>query len=155
MINQNRTFALMATAFVIGAAVAASILGARSQAAISAVAPSATEMQFLMQKPLWFYVTTTIKTPTSEQITAHLNHQVDLEKRGIMFAAGPVTDVNGKAEYGLVVVRAQSAEEAKHIADSDPMHINGLRTYTLHQWNLHEGHIDFGIDFHDSHVTAK
>jgi len=155
MISQTRAFALMASAFVAGGVVVASILGAWSQAAMPAVGPGAPEMHFLMQKPLWFYITTTIKTPTPEQMTAHLNHQVDLEKKGIMFAAGPVTDVNGKAEYGLVVVRAQSAEEAKQIADSDPMHINGLRTYTLHQWDLHEGHIDLGIDFHDSHVTAK
>jgi hypothetical protein len=50
---------------------------------------------------------------------------------------------------GLIIIRAGSAEEAKRIADSDPMHASGVRTYTLYQWSLNEGRLNISIDFSD------
>ena len=50
----------------------------------------------------------------------HLEHQVRLEKSGIMFAAGPVTNEDGSAAGGLIVIRAELFEAARRIADFRP-----------------------------------
>lgn len=103
----------------------------------------------LVAMPLWIIQTTDVPGfhRPSDLLARHLAHQADLERQGILFAAGPVQDPNGKHEYGLIIIRARDAAEAKRIADSDPMHKAGARTYTLHEWSLNEGHMTIGLDF--------
>lgn len=79
----------------------------------------------------------------------HLDHQVDLERRGILFAAGPLRDATGTRVAGLVVIRAESLDAARRIADSDPMHRGGARTYTLHEWTVNEGGFEVRVRFSD------
>ena len=74
----------------------------------------------------------------------HLEYQFMLEREGIMFAAGPLlgpqdTEFSGA---GLIAIRADSLEEATRIADADPMHSTGTRTYTIRQWVINEGSIN-------------
>jgi uncharacterized protein len=105
-----------------------------------------------MGKKLWVILVTDVPGGRASEPDAgrrHLAHQVDLEKRGIMFGAGPVTDPSGKHEYGMIIVRADSADEAKRIAESDPMQSEGRRTYTLHEWTLNEGRIGLTMDYSD------
>ena len=91
----------------------------------------------------------------SSLINDHLDHQVELERRGIMFAAGPLRDADGTRVAGLVVIRAGSFDDAKEIADSDPMHRAGARTYTLHQWTMNEGGFDLRVRFSDQSVEIR
>lgn len=102
-----------------------------------------------MRKDLWFYIVS--DTPnwkgSADIGKRHMAHQVDLEKRGIMFGAGPVEDVNGKHEYGLIIIRAKDAAEAKAIVESDPMQKEGARTYTLHHWQLNEGTVNVKLNY--------
>ncbi len=87
-------------------------------------------------------------------MVAHLRHQIALEKRGVLFAAGPLTGEDGGwPGTGMFVIRAASFEEARGIADSDPMHAAGERVYELKSWRLHEGRITLSIDLSDSTVT--
>jgi len=105
-----------------------------------------------MGKKLWVILVTDVpggRASEPDAIRRHLAHQVDLEKRGIMFGAGPVSDVQGKHEYGRIFVRADSADEAKRIAESDPMQNEGRRTYTLHEWTLNEGRLGLTLNFSD------
>jgi uncharacterized protein YciI len=62
--------------------------------------------------------------PVFANIEEHLKFQVELEREGVMFAAGPMwTDDEQSWEgEGLVMVRAGSREEAIAIAERDPMH---------------------------------
>jgi uncharacterized protein YciI len=62
--------------------------------------------------------------PVMDNIKDHLAFQVELEKDGTMFAAGPnwTDDEKSWEGDGMVVVRAQSLAEAKEIAAHDPMH---------------------------------
>ncbi len=83
----------------------------------------------------------------------HLEHQVKLEKSGIMFAAGPIANEDGSAAGGLIVIRAESFAAAKAIADSDPYHRAGLRTYTLMRWTVNEGSYSVRINYSDQSVT--
>ncbi len=85
-------------------------------------------------------------------LVAHLQYQIALEKRGALFAAGPLVP-SGNADpagEGLIILRANSETEAREIADADPMHQAGVRDYTLRRWDLHEGRIAISIDLSDS-----
>jgi len=80
----------------------------------------------------------------------HLAHQVDLERRGIMFAAGPLYSRDSNVpEAGMFVLRAGSFEEAEAIANSDPLHRAGLRTFTLQKWRVNEGSVTITFNFSD------
>ena len=88
----------------------------------------------------------------------HLAHQIDLERRGIMFGAGPLYtegSEGGPPMAGLIIIRAASFEEAKAIADADPMHSNGLRTYTLRRWSLNEGTVSLRVNFSDQSMSFE
>lgn len=80
-----------------------------------------------------------------ENLSAHLDYQVMLQDQGIMFGAGPLQE-EGAPSFppvaGMIIVRASSFDEARAIADADPMHSSGARTYTLRKWTLNEGSLD-------------
>jgi len=87
-------------------------------------------------KRLWVIMSRAVAAPDeiAKHRLQHLEHQVRLEKAGILFGAGPLSDAQGeRVGIGLIIIRAGTAEDARRIADSDPMHISGVRTYTLHQ----------------------
>ena len=69
----------------------------------------------------------------------HIAHQVRLEEAGQLFAAGPLLDENGKRVGGLIILRANSFEEARKIVDSDPHRSSGLWDHTIHRWVVSEG----------------
>ena len=80
-------------------------------------------------------------------IGEHLEYQFMLEREGIMFAAGPLLGPEDTAPSGpgLIAIRASSLEEAKRIADADPMHSSGTRTYSIRQWVINEGSMNVTI----------
>jgi len=71
--------------------------------------------------------------PIQANIKEHLAYQRMLEDTGVMFAAGPMADMNGEtwSGDGMVVIRAESLEDAKAIAAADPMHAAGARKYMV------------------------
>jgi uncharacterized protein YciI len=114
----------------------------------SSVDPTTTKF---LGKEMYLVVTKPVRSPEiAKRLQDHLNHQVELEKRGIMFAAGPLYPRNSDIpEAGMFVLRANSFEEADAIAKEDPLHKAGLRTYTLQKWRLNEGRITVTVDFSD------
>jgi uncharacterized protein YciI len=79
---------------------------------------------------------------------AHLDHQVALEARGVLFAAGPLFEEGAPRfppERGLIVVRASSYADARAIAESDPMHRAGLRRYRIRRWLVNEGAFEISV----------
>ncbi len=107
----------------------------------------------MLQKEL--YVISTKPAPgvtlekMREMVPPHLEFQVDLEKRGIMFGAGPLfpPDSDMWQGEGLVIIRAASIAEAKQIAASDPMHSSGMREYTVREWMMNEGTITVKVSY--------
>lgn len=93
--------------------------------------------------------------PVMANLEPHLAFQVDLERRGIMLGAGPFwTDDEQRWEgEGMVIIRAESLEAARKIAESDPMHASGARTFTIRPWLLNEGTITVRINFSDGSRT--
>ena len=92
---------------------------------------------------------TAIVEPESlqETLPAHLDYQKSLEARGALVFAGPLSDGTGEAMSGggLIVYRAASFDEARALADADPMHRDGKRTFTLRRWLINEGSLTVSL----------
>ena len=80
-----------------------------------------------------------------------------MEKAGTLAFAGPLSDLTGELMQGtgLIVYRAESMEQAKQIANSDPMHKSGARTYTLRKWLINEGSFSLNVGLSTNHVGFK
>jgi uncharacterized protein YciI len=107
----------------------------------------------MLQKQLYVVFTTPTNGlgPVMENIGPHLEFQVSLEERGIMFGAGPFWS-DDETEWlgeGMVIIRAGSLEEAKEIAASDPMHSSGARSFTVRPWLMNEGTVTVKIRYSD------
>ena len=79
-------------------------------------------------KEMYLVVTRPVRSPEIEKrLSEHLAHQVELERKGIMFAAGPLYSKGSQTpEAGMFVLRANSFEEAEAICKTDPLHEAGL-----------------------------
>jgi uncharacterized protein len=62
----------------------------------------------------------------------HMDFLMQNEKAGKIFARGRFTDGAG----GLVIYVADSLEQAKALAVSDPLVTSGARTLDLHEWDM-------------------
>jgi uncharacterized protein YciI len=106
----------------------------------------------MLRKQLWVVITKAVK-PAEEvrkHLKAHLDYQIKIEKEGIMYGAGPANPPGDpKPAFGLIIIRAQDEDEARRIADADPMHSSGVRTYELYTWSLNEGRLSVTLDFSD------
>ena len=80
-------------------------------------------------------------------LPAHLEYQRDLEQRGILVLAGPTSDTSGDHMQGagMIVLRAQSMDEARALAEGDPMHKSGARDFTLCKWLVNEGSFSVNV----------
>lgn len=105
----------------------------------------------LLGKQLFVVSTTPIAgmEPIQANIKEHLAYQRLLEDTGVMFAAGPVADEGGAtwSGEGMVVVRADSLEQAEAIAAADPMHAAGARSYRVRPWLVNEGTVTVKVGF--------
>jgi uncharacterized protein YciI len=92
---------------------------------------------------------TPAKTPEDLQanLPAHLAYQRTQEIAGTLAFAGPMSDMTGELMQGtgMIVYRAASMEEARSIADADPMHSSGARTYILRKWLINEGSFSLNV----------
>lgn len=82
-------------------------------------------------------------------IEDHLKFQVELEREGVLFAAGPMwTDDEQSWEGdGLVIIRADSREAAIAVAERDPMHVAGARSFHVRPWLINEGSMTVRLDY--------
>ena len=106
----------------------------------------------MLQKLLYVVLTTPIR-PMSEILPLlpdHLNYMIDLEKRGLLFASGPLLagkDVPPGA--GMTILRAGSFEEAEAIASEDPLNKSGVRIFEVRTWQLNEGSFSVTVNYSD------
>lgn len=109
-----------------------------------------------------FYVVFTTPTPEGQHLIdevtpAHLEHQVRIEREGILFAAGPFWTEDEKSHLGdgMFILRAASMAEARRICDSDPMHSSGARSYIIRPWCMNEGGFNLRILFSSQRVQIS
>lgn len=84
-----------------------------------------------------------------DNLAEHLTYQLELERKNIMFAAGPFADDNEQEWQGegMVIIRADSVEHAHEIAAADPMHISGARDFRVRPWLLNEGSLTIKVTY--------
>ena len=88
-------------------------------------------------------------------LAAHLEYMIGLERRGVVFASGPLSDAERPSHgEGLTILRADSAAEARAIAQADPFFKNGLRSFALKEWTMMEGTLGLRINLSDQTVEV-
>jgi len=106
-----------------------------------------------------FYAVLSQPSETPEKLKAllpaHLEYMIGLEKRGVLFASGPLADGEGPPSgAGLTILRAASALEARALAEADPFVANGLRTFELKEWTIMEGTLGLRVNLSDQSVEV-
>ena len=98
---------------------------------------------------LYVAVSTPAKEPEEVKavLTDHLSYQAQLERAGTLALAGPMSDQSGELMQGigLIVYRAESLEAARALAEADPMHSSGARTFVLRRWMINEGSLNLSV----------
>jgi len=85
----------------------------------------------------------------------HLAYQGELERAGSLAFAGPMSDESGDQMQGMgmIIYRATDMKAARALADADPMHTSGARTYVLRRWLINEGSLGLSVGLSTKSVT--
>ena len=85
----------------------------------------------------------------------HLAYQKEREAAGDLAFAGPLSDESGEqmVGMGMILYRADSFESARALAEADPMHATGARTFTLRRWMINEGSFAINVELSGQRVT--
>ena len=70
--------------------------------------------------------------PTDTLVKGHVAFLRKLDKDGRLVMCGPFTNVKG----GMIVLKADSLEEATALALTDPLVASGVRNYEVRSWEL-------------------
>jgi uncharacterized protein YciI len=87
----------------------------------------------------------------------HLAYQKLQEASGALVMAGPVSDVSGEQMQaeGMIIYRAVDLNAARALADGDPMHSTGARTYEIRKWLVNEGSLNFAVSLSSQSVKVS
>ncbi len=98
---------------------------------------------------LYVAISTPAQEPQDVKATLpdHLSYQAELERKGQLAFAGPMSDETGEhmQGMGLIIYRAESLEAARALVEADPMHLSGARTFTLRRWMINEGSMTLSV----------
>ncbi|HTP93727.1 MAG TPA: YciI family protein [Xanthobacteraceae bacterium] len=114
-------------------------------------------MQKMLRKKLYVLISRPVVAPEKLKpfLAAHLEYMIGLEKRGFVFASGPLADGEGPPSgQGLTVLRVAGANEARALAEADPFYANGLRTFELKEWTIMEGTLGVKINLSDQTIEV-
>ena len=116
-----------------------------------------TDTDKMLRKELYVIFTRPVapREELMKLLPQHLARQVELEKQGVLFAAGPMESRDkDKVRTGMIIVRASSFEEADQIAKADPFHAAGLREYEIWNWSMNEGSFTVTINYSDQSAAV-
>jgi uncharacterized protein len=111
----------------------------------------------MLRKKLYVVLSKPVVPPDKLQmlLSAHLEYMIGLEKRGHVFASGPLADAEGPPTgLGLTILRARDIAEARALAEADPFFINGMRTFELKEWTLMEGTLGVRVNLSDQSIEV-
>ena len=78
------------------------------------------------------------RAPYEPHLPAHLRYLDALDAAGTLVLSGPFGDRSG----GMVMIRTETAEAARAVAEGDPLVAEGVDTYELKEWRLTGGRLD-------------
>ncbi len=89
-------------------------------------------------------------------LAAHLEYMINLERRSLVFASGPLADSAGgpPTGQGLTILRAADAKEAQALAEGDPFVVNGLRRFDIKEWTVMEGTLALKVNLSDQTIEV-
>lgn len=95
--------------------------------------------------------------PIKDNIQAHLDYLGTLEANGTLFMAGPFfnEEPNSWSGDGLLIYNATSLEEATRIAEADPLHRSGARSFSIRPWLLNDGCMNLIFHFSDKKIAVE
>jgi len=106
---------------------------------------------------MYVAISTPAKDPqdVKASLPAHLGYQAELERAGTLAFAGPMSDESGAhmQGVGMIVYRAENLDAARALADDDPMHQSGARSYVLRRWMINEGSLNLSVGLSMQHVV--
>ena len=114
-------------------------------------------MQKMLRKKLYVLLSKPLVAPEKLKpfLPAHLEYMISLERRGVVFASGPLADGEGPPSgHGLTVLRTKDANEARAIAEADPFVANGLRSFELKEWTVMEGTLSLRVNLSDQSIEV-
>ena len=90
-----------------------------------------------------------------QHLPDHLAYQAEQEQAGSLVMAGPMSDDSGEMMegVGMIIYRAESLEAARQLAENDPMHSTGTRTFSIRRWLVNEGSITLNVKLSAQSVT--
>jgi uncharacterized protein len=113
--------------------------------------------QRMLRKTLYVVFSKASVSPDrlTAHLPAHLEYMIALEREGVLFASGPLTN-EGKEPHGdgMTILRTANAAEARAIAERDPFYVNGLRAFEIKEWTLMEGSLAVRVNFSDQSVEV-
>jgi uncharacterized protein YciI len=75
---------------------------------------------------------------------------IGLEKKGVLFASGPLAEPTARpAVTGSPSCARRARGGARKIAEADPFVVNGLRSFELREWTVMEGSLGIKVNFSD------
>jgi uncharacterized protein YciI len=114
--------------------------------------------QRMLKKKLYVVLSTPVEGGQEKllaHLPAHLEYMIANEKKGILFASGPLSEGDGSQKgRGLTVLRAASGDEARAVAEQDPFFINGVRTFEIREWTVMEGTFGVTVTFSDQTMSV-
>jgi hypothetical protein len=113
--------------------------------------------QKMLRKKLYVVLSIPLVTPDKLMpvLPAHLEYMIGLEKRGVLFASGPLADGEGPPSgHGLTVLRVANATEARAIAEGDPFFVNRLRRFEIKEWTIMEGTLGVRVNLSDQTIEV-
>jgi hypothetical protein len=114
-------------------------------------------MQKMLRRKLYVLLSKPLVAPEKLKplLPAHLEYMISLEKRGLVFASGPLAEGEGPPSgHGLTILRAADAQEARALAEADPFFANGLRSFELKEWTIMEGTLGLRVNLSDQTIEV-
>ena len=85
-----------------------------------------------------------------EMRIVHHEYLLDLERRGILFGAGPFVDETGnRVGSGMIIIRAKNRSEAEAIGNAEPYTAAKQRLMEFIPWQRNEGTVRMNLRFAD------
>lgn len=93
------------------------------------------------------------KSPEKMRMDHH-RYLVALERKGVLFAAGPFVNEKGeRVGLGMIIIRARSTAEATRIALREPYTKAGQRVMTITPWQRNEGSLRLSLNLADGELA--
>jgi uncharacterized protein len=110
-------------------------------------AEAATLIAPMIRKSLWVVLSKSVVPSAQMEPHApeHLRYMNGLEEQGRLWASGPFVQPGVLVGDGLTIFNVSDEEDVHRLMQQEPLTKRGMRTYSLHRWELREGQIPISL----------